>query len=282
MKRNIATLLVACVMFLTLFVGCQQRAVTPTDIVDKVVPSLENSTEGNEDVAPSKDGSEEKVEPVPTTNSSKENKSDSSKVVSSQSVTKSKQDENSNSSYQCDIVIEHPTFTTEKELKNWFLGNGPASYEKDLPKALSALSDSKTLAYYRPLEALETKGFHLDKIEMQASTGNLTYTYGLKNSDAKLLVCADNSPDDAIQRAYKAILADYQAKLENASSYTHEGITYYCDYSPKAKQTIVLWKQFGYARMASVVGYDEPIEELIPLLKIEQVTLDLTSDKVTQ
>lgn len=170
-----------------------------------------------------------------------------------------------------DIAINNPTFVSEAALKAWLI-QGSGRYEEERGNALQQANNQK-FVYYRPSGDLSQYGA-LTSIEYDTMHQEVVYSY-FQNGELAIEVFSYLT-DSSWEDLYNNFSAADPKMFKHV---TCDNIEYHY-YSPK--HTTVIWEQFGYTHAAKVYQNKDKIEEIIPLLKLEQVTVNLNSDHVTQ
>ncbi len=269
MKKYIAYILLTCLL-LSCFAGCKQDNITSTDVtpldttpiesVDETVTQQPDNSVDNTVVDESKVASKAAASPSETKKDHQE--------------TQSKVEQNKPSAddiHGMPALKDNPTFVSENAFKTW-LTKGSGQFEEDRNTALQQAANQKFI-YYRPSGDFSQYG-SLTNIEYSATHQKLTYwIYQNKAPSVEISVyCMDSGWDEIYDKLYSA-------GPDAFKHITYDGIEYHY-FNPK--ETLVIWEQFGTTHIAGIHQNKDQVEDIIPLLKLEQVTVPLNSDHVTQ
>ena len=236
----------------------------PTDVTPTGVSSVEASFEQKE--------MDESDESKP--NNPQAPKTETQEILSSDVVSAVKKPIGNVTGYLADERIEYPTFTDEETMQNWFKGNVPGYFTNDRAVTLQQSKNQK-IVYYRPTELLTQAG---ELINIEYDRGwYVKYNYRTEaHCSITVLACLANHYDEFLQQDKEGYAS---GKIERL---IHNEIEYYYFVNQKSRETSVHWQQFGYTHMATIYNYQGNPDEIIPLLKLEQVTVPLNSDHVTE
>ncbi len=183
-----------------------------------------------------------------------------------------------------DIAREYPTFVSEQALQTW-LQKGSGAYEKDRSDYLMQASKSNIVNYYHPSENL-IKLVSLNEIELH--TPSNTYIYQYIFDDGKELTLSLNTAKiPGFYESDESFLENKkQGYLMGQKGYQYykepkTGIEFYWNYADY-DTTQIAWMQYGLVQFASFTGHKDILDELLPYLVLEQVTVNLNSDHVTE
>jgi len=172
-----------------------------------------------------------------------------------------------------DIAREYPTFVSEQALQTW-LKQGSGQYEKERTDILQQANSQKFI-YLRPACDLSQYG-ELTRIKANAVNQEISYYYQVNNSASiEIFSYWTNSAEDLY-----LFFKDHAEKKGGIYSIEANDIQYY--YVKGGAFSSVVWQQYGFTHSAFVHQNRDKIEEIIPLLKLEQVTVNLNSDHVTE
>jgi len=183
-----------------------------------------------------------------------------------------------------DIAREYPTFVSEQALQTW-LQKGSGAYETDRSNYLMQASKSNIVNYYHPSEDLIKL---VSSNEIVLHTPSNTYIYQYIFDDGKELTLSLNTAKiPGFYESDESFLENKkQGYLMGEKGYQYykdpkTGIEFYwndADYDT----TQIAWMQYGLVQFASFTGHKDILDELLPYLALEQVTVNLNSDHVTQ
>ncbi len=183
-----------------------------------------------------------------------------------------------------DIGREYPTFVSEQALQTW-LQKGSGAYEKDRSDYLMQASKSNSVVYYQPSEKL-LDFVTLDSIELHTPSQIYSYRY-LFDDGKSLTVIVRTAQIKGFFEHDETYLNDKkQGYLNGQKGYGYykdpqTGTEFYWD-PADYNTTQIAWTQYGLIHSASVTGHADVLSQLIPHLVLEQVTVNLNSDHVTQ
>ncbi len=294
MKKYIAYILLPCLL-LTCFAGCKPNEVTPTDVTPTEV---QGEVVQNDAVMEEFTQQAETTEPQQTTKqqptvSQATKKEDKEQPAQNSAVQQPSENGGVNNGYMADVLVEHPTFTTEAALQSWLKGNNTSYFANDRTQMMGTLSANNKVTYRRPAIAANTaqSGYQLERISTYPSGNAIYFHYrSTTNPEEVLKILPQN---DGL---YNPNWDTYDIFVENVAKNTEwyyasvvDGITFYYTYIPSRKNFSVVWKQYGKVMEAGCKKVDldettvhQKAQQLIPLIKIEQVTVPLNSDHVTQ
>ncbi len=304
MKYIISFILILYLIF-TLFTACGEALESPTDAVASVVESVVNkevavdensAVSQQEEAVVSKEEPQE--EPAQTVSSKTPAPSGSSKAsvssapsktpskpVVSQTPSVSKPAQNTDAPV-ADIIVEYPTFTGESSLKNWLIGNHSDYFADKRNDMLSTMGNKGNVTYYRPSIPTNHSLFTLSQVEVHTPSGGMNYFYNGIGEESELVVLVNNR--DATAQGFGKIEANRYAQiksycLENALKLPEGSVAkhvsfsdmdFYCQYNSNRDNTTIVWQQFGLYQTATLQGHFDQIEEIIPLLYLQKVTVD--------
>ncbi len=296
MKYTISYILLFCLIF-TLFTACGEAPESPTDVKEtSSVVSVAQKQEGGSSVVyqpigeqESQNNQEEKEDvnsfqpaesqvPLVSEPNSQEPETPQPPVQESDSPAQS------TDAPVADINVEYPTFTGENSLKDWLLGKHPDYFQDGRGDMLNAIGTNKVI-YYRPSIPSNHELFMLNQIEVHTPSGAMDYLYnGNDVLSAELGIGISNSNTAQFDSGFKDIYDDIKAVYENKSDIYPETVEGYCyqynevdffyAYMPTKQNSWIVWTQFGLYHYAVLHGHFDQIEEIIPLLYLQQVKLD--------
>ena len=302
MKYTICFILVFC-LFFSLFTACGQAPETPTDAVASVVESAVNenvAVDENSAVSQQEEAIVSKEEPAQTVSSKTSASSVSSKISSTPSKVTSKptasQGSSASSSVQntdglvADMIVEYPTFTGETSLKNWLIGNHSDYFADKRNDMLSTMGNKGKVTYYRPSIPTNHSLFTLSQVEVHTPSSGFHYFYNGKEIGNQGLMISVNhvaSGTDTTRITdymYATAKAKYNGEPTDLAEdtavycYTYKGIDFYyyryLTVGTNIDTVGVYWLQFNSSHMAVLQDNCDQIEEIIPLLYLQQVTVD--------
>lgn len=301
MKNTISLIFMFCLIF-TLFTACGEAPESPTDAIVSVVESEENNESVVEESSASSVQEESVVskeeavqkEPEKTVPSKVPVSSATSKVpaTSTPSKTPSKpvvsQTPSVSKPVQNDaglvpaIRVDYPTFTDEGALKNWLAGKHPDYFTNGQKDMVSVLQSQGSAVYYKPSIPTNHSLFTLSQVEVHTPSRSFDYSYNGTGGEAELVVFVahDNVKGFGYDDMYDLFKSTYenQEPDENAEEigylFQHNNVDFYGLYTPADGSCYVAWQQFGVTHFAGLHGHFDQIEEIIPLLYLQQVKVD--------
>ncbi len=289
MKRILSFLLIAG-MVLCLFTACGEAPESPTDVKDaSSVVSVAEKQEGVSSVV-----SQPIKEQEPQNNQEEKEDVSSSQPAESKIPVSSVPSETPNNSVSSQPVsqntegvvplihVEYPTFTQEGALKNWILGNHPDYFADGQKDTVASLQNQGSTIYYRPSIPVNHSLFTLSRVKVHTPSRSFDYFYNEVGEDAELavFVAHDTVPgfgNDGIYDVCKNIYEN-PSSAENAEEvgflFQHHNTDFYVAYTPADGSCFIAWKQFGFSHVAALHGHFDQIEEIIPLLYLQQVKVD--------
>lgn len=174
---------------------------------------------------------------------------------------------------ECEIR-EYPTFSNEAAMKSWLLSKTDSTEER--AHILSAISSNSTICYYRP-NVGSSDVYVFQDVEVHTPSGTANYRYNYINEKLPYEQCtltvtvtwtAENTINgfnDLKQRLLK--------NEANCYTSTVDSIEYLYYHNVKSDATVIRWMQYGTEHAAILIGHFEQIDQVLPLLKLEKVTL---------
>ncbi|MBQ6819225.1 MAG: hypothetical protein IJP35_06435 [Clostridia bacterium] len=287
--------LFAYILIITLLiglVGCAKPVATPTDVTPTEVQN--NAVQSDVILQENLQQDDKKTNPEKTVSQAKpKEEQQATTTVVPQKQEQPSENGGVNNGYMADVLVEHPTFTTEAALQSWLKGSNTEYFANDRTQMMGTLSANNKVTYRRPAIAANTaqSGYQLERISTYPS-GNAIYFHYRSTTNLEeileILPQNDGFYNPALEMYEGAIERVEQNKEWNYSSVA-DGITFYYTYYPTKKNLAFTWEQFGKIMKASCRKIDldettvhQKAQQLIPLIKIEQVTVPLNSDHVTQ
>ncbi len=303
--KKLISLFLAATLFVVCFVACKDAASTDafhaahvdsevnqgqieesttepkeekivSDEQEKSKPKETNKQETQQEdlIVPSKEDTvskeQEKTEsPKPEQH---EASSNSSKVDSAVSDVQS---ELSDKEIHGDEAREQLTFVSNETFEIW-LKKGSGSFEKERNDILQQATN-QSFMYYALVGDLSRFGIP-QNITYDLPFRRLCYRFVSDNQISLEIASCDTA--SGFDETYEKNKKRYSDNMNGYYAMMDDGITYY--YTKGPNFTSILWRQFGRTHYAFVYQNRDKLEEIIPLLKLEQVTVNLNSDHVTQ
>ena len=183
-----------------------------------------------------------------------------------------------------DIEREYPTFVSEQALQTW-LQKGSGAYEKDRSDYLMQAKNKGSIAYYHPSEELLTIA-SLDQIKIHTPSQAHIYYYSLADG-TKFNIVVENAQIPGFYENDEPYLETqkqgYLAGEKGYGYYQNAKSSIEVYWAHGDFDTHVVWLQYGLVHRATITGHDNiAFEKILPYLALEQVTVNLNSDHVTQ
>ncbi len=202
----------------------------------------------------------------------KENKSPVSSTVSNIPNQSDKQQDGN----PTELPTYNPlTFTSVSQLEIFFQQG--VAQNKEQEAALQTFHAQQN-RYLRPIAVKEWK-----LQEIVAETSGMTYRYNfpvnkndLQKEECDLKITVNYDDNESYNKLF-----DHIESNKSGVQLTVDNIEYV--YAPHVNNDgiTIVWKQFGITHAASLYSHTDQIETILPLLKIERVSLN-TTDLVTQ
>ncbi len=289
MKRNTIFLLILCFV-ISLFTACGEAKETPTDVTN----SSENSTiqqpqTQGESSQPTKettgDVQKENQEQDGIPSQPEESAPQSPQEENQEEVTVPETQGNGNNDVQGDLnPYIPPEFTSVEGFHSW-LQNGGVEEEKreDLLNSITNSTTYSDTSYCRPKLANGNQEFVLTTIE--AYPYSVIYRYGfVKNLSLEMLTittCIDpiymKDVSENMQECFDLIDDPEKRVFDEYGSTALNEITYYYYHYPKSDRTTIYWKINGNTFKARYYGSCAQINEILPLLELEQVEYKISN-----
>lgn len=288
MKYTISFILIFGLIF-TLFTACGEAPQSPTDVTATAVQQAVE--ENTEDLAEEVSVVSQAVEQVASKEEGEKKQQGTTKVpttsVESQGTgsQQAKPPAQNTDTPVADINVKYPTFTGEGSLKNWLLGKNPEYFADDRGEVFSTMGNQGVVTYYRPSIPANHPLFMLSQINVHTPSGVMHYLYNGKDVlAAELVVGIANTNNGIFKSSFEDTYNEIKDVYVNSTTYSPEvvtghyyqykGIDFYCKYILEQQHTWIVWKQFGFAHYAVLHGRFDQIEEIIPLLYLQQVKVD--------
>ncbi len=269
--KKLLLILVSLALVLS-FAGCSQGEETPTDVssvadVQTAAPQSQEAGEIKVDTTV-----EASVESKPQKTESVAVSGESEKTVVSTPVSNDKNEQENM------IVEEDLEFSTEAQLKNWFKNQTQVENAVSA-EALQTMQQGNTITYLRPGISSSNELVSLDKIIVELSTINYHYRFG-EAETSELFIAAHTIDFD--QAFYNGFETNLNKGKENYFRTTVNGIEYLYMRNVSSDSAVFVWKQNDVVHSALLYGHYDQINEILPLLKLETVTVQTQDDLVTQ
>ncbi len=274
MKKIISIIFVIGLIITLLGCHQQNQTVTPTDsavqhdsVVQEKAEPVEESTK--EEVVETK-----KPIPAPSSSSQAINNTVSIEQPISQPAVNESPEERPDDCY----IVDNPTFVSETALVSW-IKNGSGKYESERANILQNAVTNQTIIYCSPTSSI-LEYVTLEQIEVVGNNLSLIYQYTFEDGNV-LGIYPSRLTDTSWVDLYELRKQRYLYGEEDHGRIIANGIEYYYQFGA-FESTMISWLQYGTAHSATIYGHRDQIDTLIPLLELEQVTVDLNNDHVTQ
>ena len=279
MKKIYIILIVLAV--LCSVVGCSQNKETPTNVISQgdslietVVSELETSPVS--DVVKNEASEQDKKEEDSAVNNTVTQKTQNS--VKSESKEEVMSFDTDDLQTEEDIIQEEVKFASEAELINW-LKNQENPENQFSVDALATMQRENTITYLKPKVSEDSSLVEL--VEIGIDSASIHYCYRFLGEDTYSLTvfnCLTDFDNEVYIR--------YQERVSNGKEnyyYTEVNeIEYYYMRNEKEDATVIRWMQGDIPQVALLYGHFEQIDEILPLLELQQVTVQTNNDHVTQ
>ena len=280
-------------LFLTLFTACgevpEKTPESTTDVIASVVESQENNKETAK--TSSAVSEEETLQEELATSKEESVQKQSEKTVSSHTssvpVTSLPADSTSSAPVNtdapvADINVEYPTFTGEGSLREWLTGEHADYFADKRGEMMSTMGNKDTVTYYRPSISANNPLFVLSQVQVHTPSRSFDYSYNGTGDKAELVVFVahDTVQGFGYDDMYNLFKSTYenQESSENAEEigllFQHDAVDFYGLYTPTDGSCYIAWQQFGFTHFAGLHGHFDRMEEIIPLLYLQQVKVD--------
>ena len=292
--KKILMFTLCLVMIIACFTACKEAAEstepeTKTDVSTPVVVDQQPQEEAQAEANVSEPAQEE--EKVETDESEDEQEVvDSVSMVESKSVDKNQKteqtvtnDNDNDKNTHEDIKQEYPTFKSEVALQKWLKGESD-SFEEDRAIVLNNAKQENVVTYARPkISKDDNYSLNVTHIETNQGVSTLCYSYAPKiksHSTSSISVFVRSHEVAALRESHEDAKKDANGEKEYYQSVRHGSIDYYYGYNPILDSFVIYWEQFGFIHSAIAEHVYEQIDQIIPLLELEQVTVKLNDDAV--
>ena len=299
MKKYVVYILLTCLL-LSCFAGCKQAETTPEEVTQTDVTQTQVEVQEDLVVAEESEQSEEEKEgeQSPSTVDKKQTvkeetvgQSTKTTATKKQSVSTKKESTtqskpvanqtvvskvNPNDIHAC-VVESGPTFVSEEAFQIW-LKQGSGKFETERSNYIQTNAKNQSITYYRlknnlsqyvTLDYLESNEHHI-----------ATYVYK-SNKNEYMTLNVGNVDGESLYKYYQ------KKAEENTDGYSavtdkNNNIVFYVHHSDLSSVS-VRWEQFGKFHSVRFSQWNnDTVNEIIPLLALEQVTVNLNSDQVVK
>ncbi len=279
MKKNILGMVLSLLLVATMLAGCGDVSETPTDANSPAT----QQTGGAESLVASQPTQEEnktpavQSTPAPTT----------SKETGKEESTVSNNKENTNDQPQGDEPWSPPPgFTSVEGFHSW-LQTGGVEEEKraDLLGNVKNSTTYSATAYCRPKLGNGNEWFTLSEIRAYPYSVVYEYSFFKKPKERGLKITTYIDPiymaDGArsMKERYDLINNPEERVFDKYGSATVNQITYYYYHYPANDSTTIDWRINGNTFKAKYYGDYAQINEILPLLELEQVGYKVTKSE---
>ena len=178
-----------------------------------------------------------------------------------------------------DIAQNNPTFVSEQALQTW-LQYGSGAYESERSQYLAQSKQAGKSDFYRLSKGIPPF-LNLEKIELSGSSGDYTYFCHFEDGSFCNIAIDSGTTSELEEKLYNHTIELCQNKNEGSGVISIKGINFY--YDEKAEQSMQIhWKQFDKFHSVSFKGNRDLLDDFVSYLVLEQVTVPLNSDHVTE
>ena len=261
--------------------GCGGNKETPTDAAGSPTPSQTDSFISDQASEESKAAVQETAvsSQAPTegnTSAQPKQETDSKTpgVTSSAAPQENKQPVSSKADQQTqgDIAVFLPEFKSEAALNDWLLGKSDA-FSEERSQTLSTYSDGSSIFYYKPAELLKKTEYRFKGVEIDGGAFIYRFDEWGDIGYVSFVRFSLGGEKESASEMFVKIKQKAEEKDERYCVKTVDNIEYACFHN-NFDNTFIVWQQFGQYHTATFApGYFEQIDQVLPLLKLEKVTL---------
>ena len=296
MKKYIVYILLTCLL-LSCFAGCKQTKTAPEEVTQTDVTQTQVEAQEDSVIAEELQQTEEEKEKTQATSPANKavTKQHSNTTTSKKQAVTAKKDSNTQSKTEAnqsttskvdpikihgDIAQNNPTFVSEEALQIW-LQQGSGAYETQRTEYLALTKKNNAINYFWPSDEL-TKLIPFKKLEIHSTNHKYSFFY-----QESLVVAANIDKSTSTYKSFEELYNSCKARYdEGHKNYglikdKNSAIEFYY-YISDLNCTFIYWEQYGFVHTAQLFDQSVPLEKLISLLKLDQVTINLNSDQVTQ
>ncbi len=278
MKKSIIALLLISLLF-AFFISCQKQepTVTPTQGELKQFQSLEESLVPEESLF------------QPSIESSSQIAAEQEPIVShliNQPVIQNekKGDETKRAdAIHAEIRVEQPNFVSTVAFEQW-LKTGSGHFMDERSEILQKSSAEHEITYIRPACDMTAIG-NLEQLILLKPRYYFSYQYASDQGKKVIIEQAGRLGEYFAGLLRNSAKRQFEKGNEGFYYFQNNNVDYYMEAGKfdMDNDVTVLWTQFDLEFVGIFSGYTEQeVEQLIPLLELEQVTVDLNNDHVTQ
>ena len=296
--KKLLSIVIVCILLSSCFTACKiadnyTTPKTPTDVKQETTEAVSDflveestsdekiaNTVESEQESP-EDRNEETFVDQETQKQESAIEDASSQISESAVLTKPKEESNNDDSLTSeeihgDATRDDPTFLSDETFVFW-LKNGSDSFVDQRTDFLQQ-TVNQTFVYYRPANDLSSYGtFNL----LECPVLGKRYRYYYSKNDQASIKIGVQCNDSTFEEMYIMAKERFENNQNGYRYMVHDGIEYYY-YDAGSSMTLVYWQQFGETQFAHVYQNRDKIEEIIPLLELEQVTVKLNDDAVVK
>ncbi len=181
-----------------------------------------------------------------------------------------------------DLVRHIPTFSSEADFRQWLV-KGDGSFETERQAAVAQMATGNTIRYYSFPALLNSQLLTLKQIDWEPNATDPAYCF--RWADSTSTKSTINVTAFVFEPEYgKKMLEKDQQNIDDGEEgwgkKTVNGIEYYYYQNPNGYACVIDWKQDGCYACVLMHDYTDRMDQLLPLLTIEPVTL--RTDVVTE
>ena len=297
MKKYITYILLACLLF-SCFAGCKQTKTTPEEVTQTDVNETQAEVQEKTAVSEKSEQFEEEAEPVTKKESQKqavkeETTKESAKTPAAKKQSVSSKKEPATQSnpvtnqtvvskidpddiHAC-VVESDPTFVSDEAFQIW-LKQGSGKFETERSNYIQTNAKNQSITYYR----LKNDLSQYVTIDYMESNEQHVATYVYKSHKNKYMTLNVGNADGESLYEYFRKKAEENADGFSAVTDKNNDVVFYVHHSDLSSVS-VRWEQFGEFHSARFSQWDDDtVNDIIPLLVLEQVTINLNSDQVVK
>ncbi len=295
--KKIIFYVLCLVMLLGCVVACNKQTESPTDVLlekGSVVSKTEETLNKEGEIISVKEqantigtatantSNAEKETDLPTSKSDIVSKAPSPSKEPTKKQTGSKATNADNSVAQMQAPQETPLFNTESAFVNWLKAAG-TEYQEEWADVMNNVSHGNQIRYFKPAFTASNECTLRYVRVISKNTVEYHYDHGLNPwPDANLLIAVSIGDDTFKKEQFLQGKQEYLQGKPARYSVTVDNIAYVYYYNEDFESAVVYWEQFGKYHSANILRTPNQLDQILPLLKLEQVTVDLANDHVTQ
>ncbi len=276
------------------FTGCGEETFTPTDVDSKITQTAGDATQENQEkTSPETTLSDEDAQKDGEDNGSlretsavkSEKQGNQTTVVENNSETDQSSGKNNGDTQASPSAYIPPSFTSVAGFKSWLQSGGIEEEKRaDLLNSVKNSSTFSATAYCQPKIGDGNQMFQISKID--AYPYSVIYRYSFVKNSAVTGLKITTYVDANYMTGIANIMEDTYAEIDSPETRvfdkygfaTVNGITYYYYHYPANDSTTIYWQINDNTYYAVYYGDYDQINEILPMLELEQVSYKINTD----